>query len=686
MSARFHSFEHRLAHFCELLKYCDKTNLSHVSHLHDEFVRLKHVTRMFTTADFEPLSAVHKTLCYFFELGKDHEHRFCAQPVSLVDGNPHASAERLADYLRSSEGWKLIRQSRLTNILERQRLQDMLGEDAFDLIEEFLVQSRTHLFMHILGYAHTGVARDDLDVYQSYKILSPKVFKYRNQSRDDFLTERLLKMDGDFVFVQEQDGARTTANAGMFTDRFKEVDLPILTGTPPQRSDVACINRLRKSVVFVGNLDDPLSQQRTTQAFKSFEALAQQPTVDGVANEVFEYQASVCWMAGGLFPKRFHEDRLKGVLGSLLTVFSRLDPIDGMEDAVRRSLVYTVGGEGRTALKQLWEACDIDQHDTQSREVAGVFLKNIIYGLEFLNANPLSGSVSKDELVLHGIVREALAAAAQKYFTLFPLLGEQDLTLAERRKLGHVAQLAGKIAATTQPFVDAGLTTEWAGTLSAAHQMYGPSKVDSTARRLSDAVWANKNQHVFSPTLLSQLQNQCAAGAQLQHQQHAVSEFLMERSGNTAVPECVVEFLGMARADAFNNPLPSPEKTREFFADVQRMLGGKKSLNALSSQEATLNNPRSAFCRWVTQVALHIVDKPTAAGGAVLVLSDLFNKSLWQDRSLLPYSPRMRSVMDNLARLMIEQSLHPDAQPLRTLLEQIYAASTRTVRVSLTSV
>lgn len=682
MSSRLHNFESRFVQFCELFKHCDTSNSRQVNRLKQEFDVLQQLGRAFTTSSFEHFSDDQKLLKDYFDLGKEHYQDFCAPCIGLITADKQSSTKRIMEYFKHPSALQSLIQTRPSATTIKQKLQDLLGGAVgLDVADDFVAHARMDRFSQIMGYVLSGVAQEDLNTYHMKKMLSSKIFKYRNQSVEEFLTTQIMAQDCEFVVQTAESIFGAIPIAGV-VNTVKSSPRMFFDNNSASLSPTSMfINHTQKRVtaVVTNMLEAPTNVLVATH--QSLKNLCAQGHVEEQVNPLLGYSTEVCFFHTGVSTQT--EDgysataylqaltsaptllRQTLMRGAFLSVVG--SPVAGktLRDTLRDTNIHVLGTDSEQLYHAMRMAAEVDQHDVKSREMGAVVLNEMTAVLEVC-VDPVfvSGlSVFQRTLLEHVFV--SVAHSALHYFSIFPLKNKQKLTLSEKRQIHKIAQMLDSDKhnwnSKNRPLL--------LGTFS---DLLGQQSLDSTAETQSQRSLTQPLVYSYSADIHKTIQAGFALQKEAQDKKHLLSGFILDYLSRSQVPECFQEFLNHARADSVNNPLPSSDKTREFFADVQRMCAGKKALNALNSQETHLNNPRAAFRRWINQVCVHLFERPTVAGESIVVLSELFNTSLWHDRSLIPFSPKMKSVVGNISEVMLEHSKQPSGAHLSSLLDNVY--------------
>lgn len=687
MSSRLHNFESRFVQFCELFKYCDKSNSSQVARLQTQFNILQELGKTFPDSSFEHFSADQKLLKDYFDLGKEHYQTFCAPCIGLITADKQSSTKRIMEYFKHPAALHSLIQNRPSNTVAKQKLQDLLGgEKGLDVAEDFVANARMNRFSQIMGYVLSGVAQENLNTYHMKKQLSSKIFKYRNQSVEDFLTSQIVEHDLEFVVQTAEStfGAIPIAGAINATKSSPGLFFEVAPASLSPNSLFINHSQKRVTAVVTNMLEHPT--QVLVATHQSLKNLCSQARIDGQVNPLLDYSTEMCFFHTGVLTHPHDGPSVTSYLqalavappllrqtlmrGSFLSVMGEAGGGKTLRDTLRDTNIHVLGTDSESLYHAMRMAAQVDQHDVKSREMGSVVLNEMTAVLEACVDPSFVSSLSVFQKTLLEQVFGAVANAALHYFSTFPLKNKQKLTLSEKRKLHKIAHILDAEQNNWN-------TGNASGVLVNFTNILGPSTLDATADAQSQYALAQPLGYSYSPDLQKNIQSHFVVQKDTQDKKQLLSGFILDYLARSQVPECFQEFLNHARVDSVNNPLPSSDKTREFFADVQRMCGGKKSLNALSSQEANLNNPRAAFRRWINQVCVHLFERPTAAGESVVVLSELFNTSLWHDRSLIPFSPKMKSVVGNISQVMLEHSRHPSGAHLSSLLDTVYQTPRR---------
>lgn len=683
MSSRLHHFENRFLQFCELFKHCDKSHFGQMERLYAEFQTIQHLGQDLSHTSIEHLSSDHKLLWDCFDFGKENYHSFCTPYISLINDDKHASTQRImAEFKRPAALSSLI-QNRPTDLKIKQKLQELLGGPlGLDTVDDFVAKIRMQRLAQIMGYVVSGVAQDDLAMYYVKKQLSSKIFKYRNQSLEDFLTQQMVAHDVDFVVNATDSVFGTVSLAGAVCSTKRAS--PMFFETPLNNLAPASmfINHNQKRVTAVVTNMTENSTKVLVATHQSLKNLVALPTVGATVNPLYGYSVEMCVFHSGasLQADSIHtitsylsdlqnaSDVLRQTLmrGAFLSLVGSSIVGKTLRDTLRDTNIHVLGTDSEKLYHAMRMAAEVDQHDLKSREMGDVVLSEMNSTLNTCLDAQFISNLTPSQIILIQKTFASVVQTALHYFSIFPLKNKQKLTLSEKKKLHNIAIMVDKLTPILGDGAQINLSKLWA-----------MDQVESTAQTQSQNSSLAPLGYIYSPDIHSEIENGFALQQEALHKKQIICGVLLDHLARAQVPECFQEFLNHARADSVNNPLPSSDKTREFFADVQRMCGGKKSLNALSSQEANLSNPRAAFRRWINQVCVHLFEKPTVAGESVVVLSELFNTSLWTDRSLIPFSPKMKLVMENISHVMLAHSQRPTGAHLSSLLENVYQTPRR---------
>lgn len=683
MSSRLHHFETRFLQFCELFRHCDKSHFGQMERLYTEFQTIQHLGQDLSNTSIDHLSSDHKLLWEYFDFGKENYHNFCAPYISLINDDKHTSTQRIMGEYKRPDALNSLIQNHPTDLKIKQKLQELVGGPAgLGTMDDFVAKIRMERLSQIMGYVLSGVAQDDLAMYYVKKQLSSKVFKYRNQSVEDFLTQQMVERDMDFVVHATDGGFGTVALAGTLS--------PIKT-TPPMFFETSSnnlapaslfINHNQKRVTAVVTNMIENSTQVLVATHQSLKNLVALPAVGSTDNPLYGYSIEMCVFHSGasfqadathtitsyLYDLKNASDRLRQTLmrGAFLNLVGSAIVGKTLRDTLRDTNIHVLGTDSEKLYHAMRMAAAVDQHDIKSREMGDVVLGEMHAILTSNLESDFISSLTPSQLILIKKSFGSVVQTALHYFSIFPLKNNQKLTLSEKKKLHNVANMVDKL----NPLLGDGTAVNLS-------RLWGMDQVENTARTQSQNSSLAPLGYIYSSDIQSDMQRMFVMHQETQHKKQIICGVLLDHLSRSQVPDCFQEFLNHARADTVTNPLPSSDKAREFFADVQRMCAGKKSLNALSSQEANLNNPRAAFRRWINQVSVHLFEKPTVAGESVVVLSELFNTSLWTDRSLIPFSPKMKSVVENISHVMLAHAQHPTGADLSSLLDNVYQTPRR---------
>lgn len=684
MSSRLHNFESRFLQFCELFKHCNKFSTGQVQRLYGEFRALQQLGQTLSDSSFDHFSSDYQILRDYFDLGKENYQKFCAPYISLINEDKQGSTQRIMTHLKNPQALSSLIQTRPTDPAVKQKLQELMGGPlGLEAADDFVAQARMERLSQIIGYVLNGSAQDDLATYHLKKQLSSKIFKYRNQSKEDFLAQQIVDQDMDFV-VQTAEGLfGTIPLAGVVHSVKRSPKMFFETPTEYVSPTSLFINHNQKKVTAVVSNMIPRSTEVLVATHQSLKNLVELPSIGSSPNDLYGYSVEMCFFHSGAFIEADSAHTLTSYLqdlqnasyvlrqtlmrGSFLSLVGSSIVGKTLRDTLRDTNIHVLGTDSEKLYHAMRMASNVDQYDIKSREMGAVVLNEMEAVLETCSDQNFVSSLTPSQLLLIKQAFSCVIQTAHHYFSIFPLKNKQKLTLSEKRKLHHLAQKMDALHSVLgDSSGEAPFLTHWAmGT------------VEETAHIQSQHAFTLPLAYTYSAEIHNQMQQSFALQKETNHKKHLLSGFLLDYLAQSQVPDCFQEFLNHARTDSVNNPLPSSDKAREFFADVQRMCGGKRSLNALSSQEANLSNPRAAFRRWVNQVSVHLFEKPTVAGESVVVLSELFNTSLWADRSLIPFSPKMKSVVENISHVMLEHSQHPTGAHLSSLLDNIYQTPRR---------
>lgn len=684
MSSRLHNFESRFLQFCELFKHCNKSSTGQVDRLYEEFRALQQLGQSLSNSSFDHFASDYKTLCDYFDLGKENYQKFCAPYISLINEDKQGSTQRIMTHLKNPQALNSLIQNRPQDPAVKQKLQDLVGgASGLEAAEDFVAKSRMERLSQIMGYVLSGVAQDDLATYHLKKQLSSKIFKYRNQSMEDFLAQQIVEHDVEFVVQTAESLFGTVPVAGVvnsvkgFPKMFFEAPSDHVSPTS------LFINHSQKRVTAVVTNMIQHPTQVLVATHQSLKNLSELPSIGSTPNPLHGYAVEMCFFHSGAFIEADCGHTLTSYLqdlqnasyvlrqtlmrGAFLSLVGSSIVGKTLRDTLRDTNIHVLGTDSEKLYHAMRMASDVDQHDIKSREMGAVVLNEMGAILEVCSDPKFVSTLTASQLLLIKQSFSSVVQTAQHYFSVFPLKNKQKLTLSEKRKLHHLAQM---IDALHPLLGDSSSTSNFSNS-------WVIGQVEESAQIQSQHSFTLPLAYTYSPEIHNQMQHAFVLQKETHHKKHVLSGVLLDYLARSQVPECFQEFLNHARADSISNPLPSSDKAREFFADVQRMCGGKKSLNALSSQESNLSNPRAAFRRWINQVSVHLFEKPTIAGESVVVLSELFNTSLWTDRSLIPFSPKMKSVVENISHVMLEHSQHPSGAHLSSLLENVYQTPRR---------
>lgn len=678
MTSRLHNFESRFLQFCELFKHCNKSSAGQVDRLYEEFRALQQLGQTLSNSSLDHFAADYKILRDYFDLGKDNYQKFCAPYISLINEDKQGSTQRIMTHLKNPQALSSLIQYRPENSVARQKLQDLVGGSVgLDAAEDFVAKARMERLSQIMGYVLSGVAQEDLATYHLKKQLSSKIFKYRNQSREDFLSQQIVDHDVEFVVQTAESLFGTVPVAGVIHSAKR---LPKMFFEPPLdcvSPTSLFINHTQKRVtaVVTNMIQHPTEVLVATH--QSLKNLSELPSIGSTPNALHGYSVEMCFFHSGAFIETDFGHTLTSYLqdlqnasyilrqtlmrGAFLNLVGSSIVGKTLRDTLRDTNIHVLGTDSEKLYHAMRMASDVDQHDIKSREMGAVVLNEMGSILEACSDQKFVSTLTGSQQILIKQSFSSVVQTARHYFSVFPLKNKQKLTLSEKRKLHHLAQMIDALHPLMGDPTDASTRLSW--------EM---GQVEETAQIQSQHALTLPLAYTYSSEIHHQMQHTFVLQKETHHKRHVLSGVLLDCLARSQVPECFQEFLNHARADSVSNPLPSSDKAREFFADVQRMCGGKKSLNALSSQEANLSNPRAAFRRWINQVSVHLFEKPTIAGESVVVLSELFNTGLWTDRSLIPFSPKMKSVVENISHVMLEHSQHPSGAHLSSLLENVY--------------
>lgn len=687
MSSVLYSFESRFIQFCELFKHCDKSNSMHVARLLVEYKALQQLGRTLPNSNFEHFTFEHKILKDYFDFGKDNYQSFCLPCIALITSDKQSSTKRVMDYFKQPQTLTSLTQQRPLDANVKQKLQDLLGgQEGLDVADDFVATARMDRFSQIMGYVLSGLAQEDLNTYHMKKQISSKIFKYRNQSVADFLSSQIVEQDCEFVVQTSESMFGVIPIAGAIST-YKTPPRMFFETTPNSSSPNSLfINHTQKRItaVVTNMLENPT--QTLVATHQSLKQLCAQNEIEHTDNPLYGYATEICFFhTGASFEQDTSSHTVTSYLkdltsaplglrqtlmrGAFLSLVGSGVVGKTLRDTLRDTNMHVLGTDSEKLYHAMRSAAEVDQHDVKSREMGCVVLNEMTAVLEMC-ANPTFISTLSDfQTNLIKQVFSSVEATTTHYFSIFPLKNKQKITLSEKRKINHIAHLLD----TLKPTFGLDFQTH---SISFT-QLFGPNGLENTATAQSQKALTLPLGYNYSPEIYKDIQTWFALQKENQRKKNMLSGFLLDNLARANVPECFNEFLNHARADSVSNPLPSSDKSREFFADVQRMCGGKKTLNALSSQEANLSNPRAAFRRWVNQVCVHLFEHPTAAGESVVVLSELFNTSLWHDRSLIPFSPKMKSVVGGISQVMLEHSRQPSGTHLSSLLETVYQTPRR---------
>ena len=687
MSSGLHNFESRFVQFCELFKHCDKSNSTQVARLQKEFDVLQQLGRTFVNSSFEHFSDDQKLLKDYFDLGKEHYQNFCAPCIALIGTDKQTSTKRIMEYFKQPSALQFLIQTRPNNTAVKQKLQDLLGGVAgLNVADDFVAHARMDRLSQIMGYVLSGVAQEDLLTYHMKKNLSSKIFKYRNQSVEDFLAAQIMEQDFEFVVQTAESvfGAIPIAGA---VNTIKSSPPMFFESKRASLSPASVfINHSQKRVtaVVTNMLEHPTHVLVATH--QSLKNLCAQDLIENQVNPLLGYSVEVCFFHTGVLTQSDEGHSTTGYLQALTTAPSLLrqtlmrgaflsvigSTVVGktLRETLRDTNIHVLGTDSEQLYHAMRMAAEVDQHDVKSREMGAVVLNEMMAVLEVCADRTFVSGLSAFQQTLLEDVFETAANSALHYFSIFPLKNKQKLTLSEKQHIYKIAQM-----------LDLG-KHEWNSKNTPLlsidfSNLLGRKDLDSTAEKQSQHSLAQPLGYTYCADIQKTIQNEFALRKDTHDKKHLLSGFILDYLARSQVPECFQEFINHARADSVNNPLPSSDKTREFFADVQRMCSGKKALNALTSQETNLGNPRAAFRRWINQVCVHLFEHQTVAGESVVVLSELFNTSLWHDRSLIPFSPKMKSVVGNISQVMLEHSKQPSGAHLSSLLDTVYQTPRR---------
>lgn len=683
MSSRLHDFEIRFLQFCELFKHCDKSHFGQMERLYAEFQTIQRLSQNLSNASIEHLSSDHKLLWDSFDLGKEHYQHFCTPYISVINNDKQSSTQRLMTRLKHPDALNSLIQSHPTDLKIKQRLQDLLGGVlGMSTMDDFVAKNRMERLAQIMGYVISGVAQDDLATYHVKKQLSPKIFKYRNQSTEDFLTEQMIEHDVKFVVKTENSTFGTVSLAGVVNPIKSSARM--FFEKPLNHLSPAClfINHNQKRLTAVVTNMIPNFTQVLVATHQALKNLAALPTVGGTANVVHDYSVNMCVFHSGasieadlshtvisyLQDLENASDLLRQTLmrGAFLNLVGSSIVGKTLRDTLRDTNVHVLGTDSEKLYHAMRTAASSDQHDVKSREMGDVVLGEIYATLHTCMDAHFISNLTPSQMILIKKTFASVVQTARNYFSIFPLKSKQKLTLSEKKKLHNVALMVDHLS----PILGEPVAIELLNLWSMDH-------IENTAQMQSQHSSEIPLGYIYSADIHNEIEHTFVSQQELHYKKQIICVFLLDYLARSQVPECFQEFINHARADSVSNPLPSSDKAREFFADVQRMCGGKKSLNALSSQEANLHNPRAAFRRWINQVSVHLFEHTTVAGESVVVLSELFNTSLWTDRSLIQFSPKMKSVVEKISYIMLSHAQHPTGVDLSLLLDNVYQTPRR---------
>lgn len=713
MSARVHSFETRFSQFCELFKHCDKTDREQVAVLRKQFTVLHRQGRQLSASDLTGLSVNQGLLKDFFDLGKENFHSFCHRAVELIDGDTVATSRRLAAYVKSQEAFESVRSTAAADPQTRQRLQELLGGLlGIEVGDEFVASVRMENLGRIIGYALSGLAKWNLQTFHATEQLSSRLLKYRKSSVEEYLTERIVEQDVEFVY-EVSDIANGTRQVAGFVNESKNASELVMGGQTraKSRSDSFFVNHAEKKIVMVAatSLNSGPGEQAMPliKAHQALKALVQTDEINGVKNELFGYSFEVCFCHGGFAPSEQNKagkqtgsgyfDALGGLTlnqrqalmrSAFLSLLGEKAASPTLQQVLRDTNIHILGTDTEKLYHDMRFASLVDSQDSTSRALANVCLGEMVGALEVLATASVEFSFTTGSKTIASAVVPSVVGAVQNYFKNFPLTPTQELSAAERRQLQHVSSLLEKVEEKLTQRADTydeslSQVLDQIGTLAMA---LSPGQLDGHALRSSQQALRVCPTYQFSEDKYEQLQSRCTKHTQDDKKKQLLTEFLIDSLAHNRMPECLKEFINHARAHSAQHPLPRTEFVREFFADVQRMCEGKKSLNSLSSLEdkmvkGQVDSARKLFTTGVSQVIKRtVMNEDAYASHAIWALSSLFDTSLWDNREILASNSKFKAKMDTIAETMLRHAQVDSGRHLNTLLEEVYRSPRRRLR------
>lgn len=704
MSPKLHNFETKFIQFCDLFKHCDKTNAVQVRTLQAEFEKLHLTALNFTNTDLEHLSANHLLLKEFFNLGKEHFKEFCKQAVSLIDSNQQQTAMRLAHYIKSQEAFESIRSKREIDTVTRQKLQDLLGGIlGVEIGQDFVASVKMENLGRIIGYALSGLCKGDLDTYWSQKQLSSKIFKYRNQTVEDFLSERIIEQDLEFVYHigDSQNGQKQVA--GLINGHRSVVEYLRFGQTRAQnRPDSFFVNHDEKKIVVVAatsNYNGPGEQAiPLVKAHQCVRLLTQQEFINDIPNDVYGYKIEMCFCHAGFAPSEqsktgkqtgsaFFEaaghltiqQRNTLMRSAFLSLLGENGVSHLLQHALRETNVHILGTDSEDLYHKMRFAANLDERSPWSREMAKVCLTEISNVLDILTHSDFNLSFQSGSKTLSEAVLQSVVGAAKNYFKVFPLVQYQELPDDERNMLLNIGQQMGvlKQKLFNSPDTYNEHISDCLSDIKRCASDYSERNLNEVAEEVSVEISMVTPTYIFSEQKHSEMEMQQKEQTADDHKRIILSNYLMEQMTSGTLAPSIQEFINLARVNAEDYPVPNMERAREFFTDIEHIFAGKKNLDALSSQ-MHLKNPRDSFKRWINTVAIHSFESPSIGAEAIVLLSELFNAKWLTQRENIPSNMRMKESFNRLAETMVSYSKH--SEYLNDLLKDVYRAPKKRTR------
>lgn len=642
MSQKFDNFENQLLVFSSIVKNFNEQ--SNFNNLKKCYYKLVKDSFEFTENEWNDSSEDTLFLKKSLMLGLSNVSFLTNNLLSEIkydvdNKNLISSTIKSKDFLNKIENI-----SYLENLKEKEysKINAFFGAN-FYLLNELVLDFRKILISSILGYCDSELDQNDLESYFSNKLLSSKIFKYRNQNQSEFIFPKLIDKNIYYFYDTFYKG-ETFCIAGIPTNINFDIN------NQYNCSDSFFINEEKNKLSAVLNFKE-IDNNSISKIIDLYYAL--KFTIKNKDEfKDFSYSLNIC-----INPYKISKD-CNINKGTILTLFAE-------ENSYRMGKILphlniNVYGEDTFEFYNVFKSMDY-------RAAAKLYLNetndliqdvyNFAKKANFENFNGKTFSFINNLLL--------------NYLQIFPLEYNEKITDDERKILINISSNLSKLH---KEIINTQLYYKFGEEINKINEFSNVLKEENIDLFVFD------NNIVFEDNISYEFYDQLYEVMEIENNQFISKEkektiltpYLLEKASNFEIAECMDEFLSININLATSENIPQKEKSKEFFIDTRNILSGKVKLNALTSQVNNLTNPSNSFKRWVNSVIIYDVDNSNVVSKSILSMHELFNPQLLEDPNLIPYNNKCKNIFTNVADTMIYTSNLHFGDKLKEDLSRIY--------------